>query len=242
MFQLKVLIKQINIVINSICVIQKKMEISELISSLPVLIGNAVETNQWIGYGSILVAMFLENLIPPIPSELIMPLGGFYVSQGQLDFIPVVLAGLIGTVIGALPWYGIGRLVNEKRLEQWLEKNGRWIGISPQELARSRKWFNKYGVSLVFWGRLVPGIRTLISVPAGVELMPISPFLIWTTGGSLIWTLFLTITGSYLGDNYVNIEKWISPFSSIFKTIIVLTISFAFVTLIYKTLRKLINN
>jgi len=218
------------------------MEISEFISSLPVFIGNAVETNQWIGYGAILLAMFLENLIPPIPSELIMPLGGFYVSQGQLDFFPVVVAGLLGTVIGALPWYGIGRLVNEERLEQWLDKRGRWLGIIPQELFRSRKWFNQYGVSLVFWGRLVPGIRTLISVPAGVELMPITPFLIWTTAGSLIWTLFLTITGFYLGDSYRNIETWISPFSSIFKTIIVIIFSGALIILIYKTLRKLINN
>ena len=218
------------------------MEISDFISSLPLLIGNAVETNQWIGYGAILLAMFLENLIPPIPSELIMPLGGFYVYQGQLDFFPVVLAGLIGTVIGAIPWYGIGRLVNEERLEKWLDKNGRWIGINPQELSRSRKWFNRYGVSLVFWGRLLPGIRTLISVPAGVELMPITPFLIWTTAGSLIWTLFLTITGYYLGDNYINIEKWISPFSSFFKIIIIIIIFGAVITLIYKTLRKLINN
>ena len=218
------------------------MDISELISSLPVLIGNAVETNQWIGYCAILLAMFFENLIPPIPSELIMPLGGFYVNQGQLDFLPVVLAGLIGTVIGALPWYGIGRLVNEERLEQWLEKNGRWIGIKPQELARSRKWFNKYGVSLVFWGRLVPGIRTLISVPAGVELMPLTPFLVWTTAGSLIWTLLLTTTGFYLGDSYGSIEKWISPFSSIFKTIIIILVLVAVLTLIYKTLRRLIIN
>ena len=218
------------------------MQISEFISSLPILIGHAVETNQWIGYGAILLAMFLENLIPPIPSELIMPLGGFYVSQGQLDFFPVVLAGLIGTVIGALPWYGIGRLVNEERLEQWLDKRGRWLGINSHELARSRTWFNRYGVSLVFWGRLVPGIRTLISVPAGVELMPITPFLIWTTAGSLIWTLFLTITGFYLGDNYANIEKWMSPFSSIFKTIIILIISLLLITLIYKTIRKLIIN
>ena len=171
-----------------------------------------------------------------------MPLGGFYVSQGQLDLVPVVLAGLIGTVIGALPWYGIGRLVNEERLEQWLKKNGRWIGINPQELARSRKWFNRYGVSLVFWGRLVPGIRTLISVPAGVELMPITPFIIWSTAGSLIWTLFLTITGFYLGDNYAKLEKWMSPFSSIFKIIIILILSVGLTILIYKTLRKIINN
>ena len=217
------------------------MEIAEFISSLPVVIANAVEANQWVGYGAILLAMFLENLIPPIPSELIMPLGGFYVHQGQLDFLPVVLAGLAGTVFGSLPWYGIGRLVNEERLEQWLERNGRWIGIKPDDLARSRKWFNRYGVTLVFWGRLVPGIRTLISVPAGVELMPLTPFLIWTTAGSLIWTLFLTIAGFYLGDSYRSIEQWISPFSSIFKVIIILIISASFIILIYKTLRKIIS-
>ena len=218
------------------------MEMSEFISSLPILIGKAIETNQWVGYLAILFAMFLENVIPPIPSELIMPLGGFYVSQGQLDFLPVVLAGLLGTVFGAMPWYGIGRLVNEERIEKWLEKNGRWIGINPKELARSRKWFNRYGASLVFWGRLVPGIRTLISVPAGVELMPIPPFLIWTTAGSLIWTLFLTTTGFYLGDNYSNIEKWISPVSSVFKVIIVIIITYFFISIIYKILRKLISD
>jgi len=218
------------------------MEISEFISSLPILIGKAVETNQWVGYLAILFAMFLENVIPPIPSELIMPLGGFYASQGQLDFLPVVLAGLLGTVFGAMPWYGIGRLVNEERIEKWLEKNGRWIGINPKELARSRKWFNRYGASLVFWGRLVPGIRTLISVPAGVELMPIPPFLIWTTAGSLIWTLFLTTTGFYLGDNYSIIEKWINPLSTIFKVVIVLILSYALISIIYKVLRKLISD
>ena len=216
------------------------MDISEFISSLPLLIGNAVEANQWIGYGAILLAMFLENLIPPIPSELIMPLGGFYVYQGQLDFVPVVIAGLIGTVIGALPWYGIGRLVNEERLEKWLERNGRWIGINPQDLSRSRRWFNKYGISLVFWGRLVPGIRTLISVPAGIELMPLTPFLLWTSAGSLIWTLFLTIAGFYLGESYRSIEQWISPFSSVFKGLILFVISIFLINLIYKTLRKLI--
>ena len=140
------------------------MSFFELITNLPELIGKAVEANQLIGYLAIFAAMFLENLFPPIPSELIMPLGGFYVQQGQLHFLPVVFAGLLGTVLGAFPWYGLGRLVNEERLENWLKRNGRWIGINPEELARSRRWFNRYGVPLVFWGRLVPGIRTLISV------------------------------------------------------------------------------
>jgi membrane protein DedA with SNARE-associated domain len=200
------------------------MGLSELITQLPELIGQAVEANQWLGYGAIFAAMFLENLFPPIPSELIMPLGGFYVQQGQLQFIPVVLAGLIGTVFGALPWYGIGRLINEQRIEQWLDKHGRWIGISSEELARSRRWFSRYGTALVFWGRLVPGIRTLISVPAGIELMPMAPFLIWTTAGSLIWTLLLTIAGMVLGEGYSNVEVWIDPVSKVIKVGLVITV------------------
>ena len=200
------------------------MGLSELITQLPELIGQAVEANQWLGYSAIFAAMFLENLFPPIPSELIMPLGGFYVQQGQLQFIPVVLAGLIGTVLGALPWYGIGRLINEQRIEQWLDKHGRWIGISSEELARSRRWFSRYGTALVFWGRLVPGIRTLISVPAGIELMPMAPFLIWTTAGSLIWTLLLTIAGMVLGEGYSNVEVWIDPVSKVIKVGLVIAV------------------
>ena len=201
------------------------MGLAELVQQLPQLIGAAVEANPWMGYGAIFAAMFLENLFPPIPSELIMPLGGFYVHQGQLALIPVVIAGLLGTVLGALPWYGIGRLINEERIEQWLERHGRWIGISAQEFHRSRTWFNRYGTALVFWGRLVPGIRTLISVPAGIELMPLTPFLIWTTAGSLIWTLLLTLAGMALGEGYTNVEVWIDPVAKVIKVLLVIAVA-----------------
>ena len=193
------------------------MGLAELITELPELIKQAVAVNPLAGYAAIFAAMFLENLFPPIPSELIMPLGGFLVQQGELQFIPVVLAGLLGTVIGALPWYGIGRVINEERIEQWLERHGRWIGISPAELARSRRWFNRFGTALVFWGRLVPGIRTLISVPAGIEMMPFAPFLVWTTAGSLIWTLLLTLAGLLLGESWDKAADWIEPVSQIVK-------------------------
>jgi len=192
----------------------------ELVQQLPDLIGSAVEANPGAGYGAIFAAMLLENLFPPIPSELIMPLGGFYVQQGKLALVPVVLAGLLGTVIGALPWYGIGRLVNEQRIEAWLERHGRWIGISAQELQRSRTWFNRHGTALVFWGRLIPGIRTLISVPAGIEMMPLGPFLIWTSAGSLIWTLLLTLAGLALGEGYSNVEVWIDPVARAVKVLL----------------------
>ena len=200
------------------------MGLSDLVTQLPELIGQAVEANQWLGYTAIFAAMFLENLFPPIPSELIMPLGGFYVQQGQLQLLPVVLAGLLGTVLGALPWYGIGRLVNEERIELWLSRYGGWIGIRPEELGRSRKWFGRYGTVLVFWGRLVPGIRTLISVPAGIEMMPMTPFLLWTTAGSLIWTVLLTVAGMVMGEGYSNVELWIDPVSKAVKVILVIAV------------------
>ncbi len=182
--------------------------------------------------------MFLENVIPPIPSELIMPLGGFYVFQGDLNFFLVVLSGLTGTLLGAFPWYGIGRLVNEERLEVWIKKYGRWMGISAQELSKSRSWFNRYGNALVFWGRLIPGIRTLISVPAGIELMPILPFTIWTTAGSLIWIIFLTIAGIILGESYNQIEVWIEPFSKAIKFLIVFSLLSGFCWTAIKFWRK----
>ena len=193
----------------------------EIVRQITQFIGDAVAANPTAGYGAIFAAMFLENLFPPIPSEVIMPLGGFYVQQGKLALIPVVLSGLLGTVLGALPWYGIGRLVNEQKIEQWLALHGRWLGISPQELHRTRSWFNSHGTALVFWGRLIPGIRTLISVPAGIEMMPLAPFLIWTTAGSLIWTLLLTVAGLLLGEGYSRVELWIDPVSKVVKVLLV---------------------
>ncbi len=214
------------------------MNITEFIFSLPDLIGSAVETNQFIGYAAILVAMFLENLFPPIPSEVIIPLGGFYVSQGQLSFLPVILAGLIGTVLGAFPWYGIGRLINEEKLEHLSRKYGKWIGITPNELYKSRLWFGKYGTALVFWGRLIPGIRTLISVPAGIELMPIIPFVIWTTAGSLIWIICLTFAGIFLGESYSIVAVWIEPISVIIKYILLIALFAILIWIILNVFRR----
>ena len=108
------------------------------------MIGAAVEANPWLGYGAIALVMLLENLIPPIPSEVVMPYGGYLVHQGRLELVPTVLAGLLGTVLGAWFWYGIGRLINkglinEGRITQWLERRGKWLGLNADDLARSRR-------------------------------------------------------------------------------------------------------
>lgn len=194
----------------------------DFIARLPELIGSAVEANPLMGYVVIAAVMLLENVFPPIPSELVMPLGGFYVQQGKLELVPVILAGLIGTVLGAWFWYGIGRLINEQRIEHWLERHGKWIGISPSDLARSRRWFNRHGSAVVFWGRIIPGVRTLVSVPAGIELMPQLPFLAWTTAGSLIWIIVLTLLGQGLGEGYQRVELWIEPITKLVKVLLVL--------------------
>ena len=196
------------------------------ITSIPDLITKTVETNPYIAYFVISFAMFLENLIPPIPSEIIMPLGGFFVYTGDLNFYILIVSGLIGTVVGALPWYFLGKLLNEKKLSNFIDRKGKFVGISLKDLDKSRLWFEKYGVLLVFWGRLIPGIRTLISVPAGIELMPLNKFLIWTSLGSLIWVIFLTSAGYLFGENYEIIGLYIDNFKIILKPIFVILILF----------------
>jgi len=209
-----------------------------LITSIPDLITKTVETNPYIAYLVIGFAMFLENLIPPIPSEIIMPLGGFLVYKGDLNFYILIVSGLIGTVVGALPWYFLGKLVNEKKLSNFIDRKGKFVGISLKDLDKSRLWFEKYGVQLVFWGRLIPGIRTLISVPAGIELMPINKFLIWTSLGSLIWVIFLTSAGYLFGENYETIGLYIDNFKVILKPIFVILILFFLI----RFFKKLKNN
>jgi len=181
--------------------------------------------------------MFLENIIPPIPSEIIMPLGGFFVYQGTLNFYVLVFFGLLGTVIGALPWYYLGKLMNERRISNFIEKKGKFIGITAKDLKKSKLWFDQYGISLVFWGRLIPGIRTLISVPAGIELMPLGTFLIWTTLGSLIWIIALTLAGYAFGENYEVISQYVDNFKVFLKPIFVL-IALYFLLKFFKKLKK----
>ena len=167
-----------------------------------------------------------------------MPLGGFFVYQQKLNFYILVFWGLFGTILGSLPWYYLGRLVNEKRLSNFLDKQGKYLGISSNDLIKSKKWFEKYGVSLVFWGRLVPGIRTLISVPAGIELMPLGKFLIWTTFGSFIWVAFLTYAGYLFGENYQIIETYLDQINYILKPILILICLYFLVKILYRLFKN----
>ena len=120
------------------------MILINIFNSIPEYLSKAVETNAALAYLSICFSMFLENVIPPIPSEIIMPLAGFFVFQQKLNFYIVIFWGLLGTILGSIPWYYLGRLVNEKKLSNFFEKRGKYLGLTSGDLSKSKLWFDKY--------------------------------------------------------------------------------------------------
>ena len=164
-----------------------------------------------LGYVGVLILMFLENVVPPIPSELIMPLAGFRAGQGHLNFALVVLAGTAGSVLGALPLYGVGRWVGQARLLRWTERHGHWLAVSPDDVRGARRWFDRHGGKAVLIGRLVPGVRSLISIPAGAAEMPVLPFLVYTAVGTAAWAGLLAGLGTMLGRNYDRVGRYLGP-------------------------------
>lgn len=165
------------------------------------------------GYFGIVFAMFAENVFPPIPSEIIMPAAGFAASKGELNLVLVILAGTLGAVLGALPLYYLGRIFDKERLVSFTEKYGKYVFVKASDVTAANDWFEKHGKLAVFFGRMVPGVRSLISIPAGMNNMPLPPFLVLTALGSSVWATVLTLAGYYLGQNYEVIQSILAPYS-----------------------------
>lgn len=160
------------------------------------------------GYLGVALLMFLENVFPPIPSEVIMPLAGVAARKGGLSCWGVIAAGTAGSLAGALFWYRVGLAVGRGRVRRWVERRGRWIALSSRDLDRAEDWFLRRGAASVFVGRLLPGVRTLISLPAGIYRMPLRKFFLYSAAGTLIWTSALAWAGWLLGANYGAIGSW----------------------------------
>lgn len=167
------------------------------------------------GLLGVTVMMFLENVFPPIPSELIMPAAGFAAAMGKMNLVLVIIAGTLGSVLGALPLYYLGTVFDEKRLFSLAEKYGKYVLVKPSDVTNAQDWFHKYGKTVIFFGRMIPAIRSLISIPAGMARMPMLPFLVLTAIGSAIWTTILAYAGYILGANYEQVEAFIEPISKI---------------------------
>lgn len=166
-----------------------------------------------LGYVGIALLMCLENLFPPIPSELIMPLAGFAVAQGKMNFGLVILFGALGTILGAIPWYYLGYTMKADRLRRLFDRYGKWLGISGKDIVKSQQWFQRHGNKAVLWGRLLPGVRTLISLPAGLAAMNFSQFVLFSLVGILAWVSLLTYLGFIFGYQYHLVGDYLAPVS-----------------------------
>jgi membrane protein DedA with SNARE-associated domain len=162
------------------------------------------------GYLGLFLLMILENLVPPIPSEFIMPMGGYMVSQGHFNLLSVVLIGTLGSVVGTIPLYYWGRNVTEDRLHELTNKHGRWLTISHRDVHRSICWFHEYGGKAILFGRLIPGVRAVISLPAGMCGIRLWTFLFYMSISSLIWNFFLAYAGYFLGSRFSVLRKYSS--------------------------------
>lgn len=163
------------------------------------------------GYWGIAILMFLENVFPPIPSEVIMGLGGVAVAQGRFDFWTLVAVAVAGTTAGNWVWYAIGRWIGYKRLKPFIDRHGRWLTLDWHEVERLHGFFLKYGPGIVFVARFLPIARTMVSLPAGMVRMNQVKFLVWTAAGSTIWIAALAGAGNWFGQQFAEVERLIGP-------------------------------
>ena len=177
--------------------------------------------SQW-GYAGIFAVMLAESIFPPIPSELIIPFAGFAAANGDLNFFGVLIAATVGAVVGMLPWYYAGRLFGLERVRRLADRFGRVMTLNAEEIDVAVNWFHRFGPIIVLFGRLMPLIRTLISIPAGLARMPLPIFLLASTSGALIWNIILTTAGYLLHEHYELVEVILDPLSYVVLALVVL--------------------
>jgi membrane protein DedA with SNARE-associated domain len=166
------------------------------------------------GYLGIAFLMFLETLFPPIPSEVIMPIAGVAVGKGNLNLFGTIASGTAGAMLGNIIWYLAARALGHGRMEPFVRRYGKWITISWRDVERAHRWFDRHGIVFVLTGRLVPTVRSLVSIPAGLLDMRFRNFLLASTVGTAIWTTFLTLVGVKLQEEFRSIDQILGPISS----------------------------
>jgi membrane protein DedA with SNARE-associated domain len=167
-----------------------------------------------LGYSGVAALTFLEHLFPPIPSELILPLAGYVSGRGDLSLGGVIATGSLGSLAGATVWFVIGRRVGERRLRKWVDEHGRWLTLSNGDIDRAKEWFQRRGKTAVLIGRLMPGVRTFVSLPAGFSGMPWLPFLVYSAIGTIAWTAALVFAGAQLEQNFSLVSKYVDVFTN----------------------------
>lgn len=191
---------------------------------LESLAGFIISVISTFGYPGIIVTMAIESALIPLPSEIIMPFSGYLASTGRFDLGLVVISGAFGNVLGALVIYGVGFWGHERIVRRFIRRFGKWIFISENELDRTEKLLHKYKNWVILGSRVLPGLRTVISLPAGIAKLPLPRFILLTFMGSLIWSFLLAWLGYVLGSNWKVIGPYFHKFEIIVIVLIVLTI------------------
>jgi membrane protein DedA with SNARE-associated domain len=166
-----------------------------------------------LGYVGIAALTFLETIFPPIPSEVIMPFAGLAATRGQLSLAGVIVAGTAGSLLGTLPLYYVGRALGEDRLKAWAMRYGRWLTLSSQDIERVGRWFDRHGELTVLIFRLLPGVRSLVSLLAGIRKMHIGRFVLYSTLGVSLWSAWLASLGYILGTQFTQVADYLDLLS-----------------------------
>jgi len=207
---------------------------SELLEGLRALTEQIILT---LGYPGLALIMFVETVFPPIPSEVVLPFAGSLVGEGTLSLLGVMVSSTLGAVLGTLPFYYLGRVLGEARTRAFVGRFGRWFGISEEDFERSLKLFRRFDRHIVFFARLLPGARSVISLPAGVAHMPLVPFLAYTTLGTVLWNLLLSLSGILLGRNWDRILHFVDRYELLVWSALVLAVAW-FATRRVRELRR----
>ena len=189
------------------------------------------------GYLGVFLLIAIENIFPPIPSEVILLFGGFMTTFTDMNVIGVIIASTLGSLLGAIALYYIGKILNKERLKKIItSKYGKLLRLTPEDIDKADNWFDTKGNKTIFFCRFIPLIRSLISIPAGMSEMPMKKFLIYTILGSAIWNTALTIAGSIVGENWTDILEIMDNYSHII--VILLAIAFLIAIIIFYKKRK----
>ena len=167
-----------------------------------------IEQSGYLGVGFL---MFLETVFPPIPSEVIMPVAGVAAANGQLNLWLVIISGAAGAMLGNIFWYLAARALGLQRLKPLIDRHGRWLTVNWKEVERAQRWFERHGVAFVLIGRLIPTMRSLVSIPAGLLKMRFRNFVIASTIGTLAWTAVLAAAGYRLKSDFHEIDQFLAP-------------------------------
>jgi membrane protein DedA with SNARE-associated domain len=193
---------------NSLLIIEFSEIISWVISSVTWIIST-------LGYPGLGLAMFLENVIPSIPSEVVLPFAGSLIAEGKFSLVGITIVGMLGSVLGAWVYYGLGYWMEESRVRALIRKYGKYALLSEKDFDRAINWFQKAGDLVVFFGRIIPMVRSLISIPAGMARISPLRFTLFTALGTGLWSFLLAYIGLILGENWERIGQILSQYKSV---------------------------